>query len=329
MTTRIRQAYNVDENEQRSNYMIYGGVDELVGKTPLLNLKKYAKKHDLRAEILAKLEYFNPSGSVKDRVAKAMIEDAEAKGILTHDSVIIEPTSGNTGIGLAAIGAAKGYKVILTMPETMSVERRNIIKAYGAEIVLTEGAKGMKGAIAKAEELAKTLPNAFIAGQFVNPANPRAHYLTTGPEIWNDTDGKVDILVAGVGTGGTLSGTGKYLKEKTPDLKVIAVEPETSPVLSKGVSGSHKIQGIGAGFVPDTLDTSVYDEIITVNNEVCFSTAKELGVTEGVLVGISSGAALWAATEVAKRAENAGKNIVVILPDGGDRYFSTPLFQSK
>ncbi|MDY5819689.1 MAG: cysteine synthase A [Candidatus Borkfalkiaceae bacterium] len=309
--------------------MIYGGVDELVGKTPLLNLKKYAKKHDLRAEILAKLEYFNPSGSVKDRVAKAMIEDAEAKGLLTHDSVIIEPTSGNTGIGLAAIGAAKGYKVILTMPETMSVERRNIIKAYGAEIVLTEGAKGMKGAIAKAEELAKTLPNAFIAGQFVNPANPRAHYLTTGPEIWNDTDGKVDILVAGVGTGGTLSGTGKYLKEKNPNIKVIAVEPETSPVLSKGVSGSHKIQGIGAGFVPDTLDTSVYDEIITVNNEVCFSTAKELGVTEGVLVGISSGAALWAATEVAKRAENAGKNIVVILPDGGDRYFSTPLFQSK
>lgn len=329
MTTRIRQAYNVDENEQRSNYMIYGGVDELVGKTPLLNLKKYAKKHDLRAEILAKLEYFNPSGSVKDRVAKAMIEDAEAKGLLIHDSVIIEPTSGNTGIGLAAIGAAKGYKVILTMPETMSVERRNIIKAYGAEIVLTEGAKGMKGAIAKAEELAKTLPNAFIAGQFVNPANPRAHYLTTGPEIWNDTDGKVDILVAGVGTGGTLSGTGKYLKEKNPDLKVIAVEPETSPVLSKGISGSHKIQGIGAGFIPDTLDTSVYDEIITVNNEVCFSTAKELGVTEGVLVGISSGAALWAATEVAKRAENAGKNIVVILPDGGDRYFSTPLFQSK
>lgn len=309
--------------------MIYDGVDELVGKTPLLNIKKYAKKHDLRAEILAKLEYFNPSGSVKDRVAKAMIEDAEAKGLLTSDSVIIEPTSGNTGIGLAAIGAAKGYRVILTMPETMSVERRNIIKAYGAEIVLTEGAKGMKGAIAKAEELAKTLPNAFIAGQFVNPANPRAHYLTTGPEIWNDTDGKVDILVAGVGTGGTLSGTGKYLKEKTPDLKVIAVEPETSPVLSKGVSGSHKIQGIGAGFVPDTLDTSVYDEIITVNNEVCFSTAKELGVTEGVLVGISSGAALWAATEVAKRAENAGKNIVVILPDGGDRYFSTPLFQSK
>lgn len=309
--------------------MIYDGVDELVGKTPLLNIKKYAKKHDLRAEILAKLEYFNPSGSVKDRVAKAMIEDAEAKGLLTHDSVIIEPTSGNTGIGLAAIGAAKGYKVILTMPETMSVERRNIIKAYGAEIVLTEGAKGMKGAIAKAEELAKTLPNAFIAGQFVNPANPRAHYLTTGPEIWNDTDGKVDILVAGVGTGGTLSGTGKYLKEKNPNIKVIAVEPETSPVLSKGVSGPHKIQGIGAGFVPDTLDTSVYDEIITVNNEVCFSTAKELGVTEGVLAGISSGAALWAATEVAKRAENAGKNIVVILPDGGDRYFSTPLFQSK
>lgn len=309
--------------------MIYDGVDELVGKTPLLNIKKYAKKYDLRAKVFAKLEYFNPSGSVKDRVAKAMIEDAEAKGLLTSDSVIIEPTSGNTGIGLAAIGAAKGYRVILTMPETMSVERRNIIKAYGAEIVLTEGAKGMKGAIAKAEELAKTLPNAFIAGQFVNPANPRAHYLTTGPEIWNDTDGKVDILVAGVGTGGTLSGTGKYLKEKNPNIKVIAVEPETSPVLSKGVSGPHKIQGIGAGFIPDTLDTSVYDEIITVNNEVCFSTAKELGVTEGVLVGISSGAALWAATEVAKRVENAGKNIVVILPDGGDRYFSTPLFQSK
>ena len=329
MTTRIRQAYNVDENEQRSNYMIYGGVDELVGKTPLLNIKKYAKKHDLRAKVFAKLEYFNPSGSVKDRVAKAMIEDAETKGLLTSDSVIIEPTSGNTGIGLAAIGAAKGYRVILTMPETMSVERRNIIKAYGAEIVLTEGAKGMKGAIAKAEELAKTLPNAFIAGQFVNPANPRAHYLTTGPEIWNDTDGKVDILVAGVGTGGTLSGTGKYLKEKNPNIKVIAVEPETSPVLSKGVSGPHKIQGIGAGFIPDTLDTSVYDEIITVDNEVCFAAAKELGVTEGVLAGISSGAALWAATKVAKRAENAGKNIVVILPDGGDRYFSTPLFQSK
>lgn len=309
--------------------MIYDGVDELVGKTPLLNIKKYAKKYDLRAKVFAKLEYFNPSGSVKDRVAKAMIEDAETKGLLTSDSVIIEPTSGNTGIGLAAIGAAKGYKVILTMPETMSVERRNIIKAYGAEIVLTEGAKGMKGAIAKAEELAKTLPNAFIAGQFVNPANPRAHYLTTGPEIWNDTDGKVDILVAGVGTGGTLSGTGKYLKEKNPNIKVIAVEPETSPVLSKGVSGPHKIQGIGAGFIPDTLDTSVYDEIITVDNEVCFAAAKELGVTEGVLAGISSGAALWAATEVAKRAENAGKNIVVILPDGGDRYFSTPLFQSK
>lgn len=309
--------------------MIYDGVDELVGKTPLLNIKKYAKKYDLQAKVFAKLEYFNPSGSVKDRVAKAMIEDAETKGLLTSDSVIIEPTSGNTGIGLAAIGAAKGYKVILTMPETMSVERRNIIKAYGAEIVLTEGAKGMKGAIAKAEELAKTLPNAFIAGQFVNPANPRAHYLTTGPEIWNDTDGKVDILVAGVGTGGTLSGTGKYLKEKNPNIKVIAVEPETSPVLSKGVSGPHKIQGIGAGFIPDTLDTSVYDEIITVDNEVCFAAAKELGVTEGVLAGISSGAALWAATEVAKRAENAGKNIVVILPDGGDRYFSTPLFQSK
>ena len=308
---------------------IYKNIAELIGNTPLVELTKYEKKHNLKATLLGKFEYFNPSGSVKDRIAKAMIEDAEEKGLLTPDSVIIEPTSGNTGIGLAAIGAAKGYKVILTMPETMSVERRNIIKAYGAEIVLTEGSKGMKGAIAKAEELAKTLPDAFIAGQFVNPANPKAHYLTTGPEIWRDTDGKVDILVAGVGTGGTLSGTGKFLKEKNPKLKVIAVEPETSPVLSKGVSGAHKIQGIGAGFVPDTLDTSVYDEVITVDNEVCFAAAKELGVTEGALVGISSGAALWAATKVAERAENAGKNVVVILPDGGDRYFSTPLFQKK
>ena len=306
--------------------MIYGGVDELVGKTPLLNLKKYAKKHDLRAEILAKLEYFNPSGSVKDRVAKAMIEDAEAKGLLTHDSVIIEPTSGNTGIGLAAIGAAKGYKVILTMPETMSVERRNIIKAYGAEIVLTEGAKGMKGAIAKAEELAKTLPNAFIAGQFVNPANPRAHYLTTGPEIWNDTDGKVDYFVAGVGTGGTVTGVGQYLKSKNPGVKVVAVEPASSPVLSQGVAGAHKIQGIGAGFVPAVLDTKIYDEIIPVTNEDAFATGRLIGHKEGVLVGISSGAAVWAALELAKRPENAGKRIVVLLPDTGDRYLSTPLF---
>lgn len=306
--------------------MIYDGVDELVGKTPLLNIKKYAKKHDLRAKVFAKLEYFNPSGSVKDRVAKAMIEDAEAKGLLTHDSVIIEPTSGNTGIGLAAIGAAKGYKVILTMPETMSVERRNIIKAYGAEIVLTEGAKGMKGAIAKAEELAKTLPNAFIAGQFVNPANPRAHYLTTGPEIWNDTDGKVDILVAGVGTGGTLSGTGKYLKEKNPNIKVIAVEPETSPVLSKGVSGSHKIQGIGAGFVPETFDRSVVDRIVTVAGDDAIRTGRELARDEGLLVGISSGAAVCAATRLAEEPENAGKLIVALLPDTGERYLSTALY---
>ena len=306
--------------------MIYDGVDELVGKTPLLNIKKYAKKHDLRAKVFAKLEYFNPSGSVKDRVAKAMIEDAEAKGLLTHDSVIIEPTSGNTGIGLAAIGAAKGYKVILTMPETMSVERRNIIKAYGAEIVLTEGAKGMKGAIAKAEELAKTLPNAFIAGQFVNPANPRVHYLTTGPEIWNDTDGKVDILVAGVGTGGTVTGVGRYLKSQNAAVKVVAVEPKSSAVLSTGVAGAHKIQGIGAGFVPEVLDTAVYDEIIAVADEDAFRLGRELGRSEGVLVGISSGAALWAAIELAKRPENAGKTIVALLPDTGDRYLSTPLF---
>ncbi len=306
---------------------IYKNITELVGNTPLLELAGYEKKHGLNATILGKLEYLNPTGSVKDRIAKAMIEDAEEKGLLKAGSVIIEPTSGNTGIGLAAIGVSKGYRVILTMPETMSVERRNIIKAYGAEIVLTEGAKGMKGAIAKAEELAKEIPGAFIAGQFVNPANPAAHKKTTGPEIWNDTDGKVDFLVAGVGTGGTLSGTGEYLKSQNPNVKVIAVEPETSPVLTKGVGGAHKIQGIGAGFVPDTLNTGIYDEVIDVPNDAAFETAKEVGKTAGVLVGISAGAAVWAATRIAERPENAGKTIVVILPDGGDRYFSTPLFQ--
>ena len=308
---------------------IYQSIDELVGRTPLLELKKYGEKHNLKARILAKLEYFNPSGSVKDRVAKAMIDAAERDGKLFPGAVIIEPTSGNTGIGLAAIGAARGYKVILTMPETMSVERRNIVKAYGAQIVLTEGAKGMKGAIEKAEELAKATPGAVIAGQFVNPANPEAHYKTTGPEIYEDSDGNVDVFVAGVGTGGTLSGVGKYLKEKNAEVKVVAVEPETSPVLTKGVGGSHKIQGIGAGFVPATLDTSVYDEVIDVPNDAAFATAKELGQTEGVLVGISSGAALWAATRLAEREENAGKTIAVVLPDGGDRYFSTPLFQEQ
>lgn len=306
---------------------IYKNITELVGNTPLLELAGYEKKHGLNATILGKLEYLNPTGSVKDRIAKAMIEDAEEKGLLKAGSVIIEPTSGNTGIGLAAIGVSKGYRVILTMPETMSVERRNIIKAYGAEIVLTEGAKGMKGAIAKAEELAKEIPGAFIAGQFVNPANPAAHKKTTGPEIWNDTDGKVDFLVAGVGTGGTLSGTGEYLKSRNPNVKVIAVEPETSPVLTKGVGGAHKIQGIGAGFVPDTLNTGIYDEVIDVPNDAAFETAKEVGKTAGVLVGISAGAAVWAATRIAERPENAGKTIVVILPDCGDRYFSTPLFQ--
>ena len=306
--------------------MIYDGVDELVGKTPLLNIKKYAKKHDLRAKVFAKLEYFNPSGSVKDRVAKAMIEDAEAKGLLHPDSVIIEPTSGNTGIGLAAVAASKGYRVILTMPETMSVERRNLLKAYGAQLVLTEGSKGMKGAIAKADELAKETPHSFIPSQFTNPANPTAHFATTGPEIWEDTDGKVDIFVAGVGTGGTISGVGEFLKSKNPDIKVIAVEPATSPVLSKGVSGPHKIQGIGAGFVPETLDTKIYDEIIPVENEDAFRTGAAIARREGVLVGISSGAAVWAATELAKRPENKGKLIVVLLPDTGDRYLSTPMF---
>ena len=306
---------------------IYNSITQLVGNTPLLKVVNYSKANGLEAEVLVKLEYLNPAGSVKDRIAKAMIEDAEAKGLLKAGSVIVEPTSGNTGIGLAAVATAKGYRAILTMPETMSVERRNLLKAYGAEIVLTEGAKGMKGAIAKAEELAKEIPGAFIPGQFTNPANPAAHFATTGPEIWNDTDGKVDFFVAGVGTGGTLSGVGKFLKSKNPNVKVVAVEPESSPVLSKGVAGPHKIQGIGAGFVPDTLDTKIYDEIIPVSNEDAFATGKAVARTDGVLVGISSGAALFAATQLAKRPENKGKTIVVLLPDTGDRYLSTPLFQ--
>ena len=305
---------------------IYTSADQLIGGTPLLELTHIEKFYDLNAKILAKLEYFNPAGSVKDRVAKAMIDDAEAKGILTPDSVIIEPTSGNTGIGLASVAAARGYRIIIVMPETMSVERRQIMKAYGAELVLSEGAKGMKGAIAKADELAKEIPNSFIPGQFVNPANPKAHYETTGPEIYRDTDGDVDIFVAGVGTGGTLTGVGRYLKEKKPDVKIVAVEPKSSAVLSTGVAGPHKIQGIGAGFVPDILDTKIYDEIIPVENEDAFRLGREIGKREGVLVGISSGAALWAAVELAKRPENAGKNIVVLLPDTGDRYLSTPLF---
>ena len=305
---------------------IYTSADQLIGKTPLLELTHIEKAHDLKAKIVAKLEYFNPAGSVKDRIAKAMIDDAEAKGLLKAGSVIIEPTSGNTGIGLASVAAARGYRIIIVMPETMSVERRQLMKAYGAELVLTEGAKGMKGAIAKADELAKEIPNSFVAGQFVNPANPKAHYETTGPEIWADTDGKVDFFVAGVGTGGTITGTGKFLKEKNPAVKVVAVEPKTSAVLSTGIAGSHKIQGIGAGFVPDVLDTGIYDEIIAVDNDDAFAVGKEIGQREGVLVGISSGAALWAAIELAKRPENAGKTIVVLLPDTGDRYLSTPLF---
>ena len=305
---------------------IYTSADQLIGKTPLLELTHMEKAHDLKAKIVAKLEYFNPAGSVKDRIAKAMIDDAEAKGLLKAGSVIIEPTSGNTGIGLASVAAARGYRIIIVMPETMSVERRQLMKAYGAELVLTEGAKGMKGAIAKADELAKEIPNSFVAGQFVNPANPKAHYETTGPEIWADTDGKVDFFVAGVGTGGTITGTGKFLKEKNPAVKVVAVEPKTSAVLSTGIAGSHKIQGIGAGFVPDVLDTKIYDEIIPVDNDDAFAVGKEMGHREGVLVGISSGAALWAAIELAKRPENAGKTIVVLLPDTGDRYLSTPLF---
>ena len=305
---------------------IYTSADQLIGHTPLLELTHIEKAHDLKAKIVAKLEYFNPAGSVKDRIAKAMIDDAEVKGLLKAGSVIIEPTSGNTGIGLASVAAARGYRIIIVMPETMSVERRQLMKAYGAELVLTEGAKGMKGAIAKADELAKEIPNSFVAGQFVNPANPKAHYETTGPEIWQDTDGKVDIFVAGVGTGGTITGVGKFLKEKNPAVKVVAVEPKTSAVLSTGIAGSHKIQGIGAGFVPDVLDTRIYDEIIPVDNDDAFAVGKEIGHREGVLVGISSGAALWAAIELAKRPENAGKTIVVLLPDTGDRYLSTPLF---
>ena len=305
---------------------IYTSADQLIGKTPLLELTQIEKSEGLNAKILAKLEYFNPAGSVKDRIAKAMIDDAEARGILKTGSTIIEPTSGNTGIGLAAIAAAKGYKTILTMPETMSVERRNILKAYGAELVLTEGAKGMKGAIEKAKELAETTENSFIPSQFTNPANPAYHRATTGPEIWADTDGKVDIFVAGVGTGGTVTGVGQYLKSQNPDVKVVAVEPAGSPVLSQGKAGAHKIQGIGAGFVPETLDTKVYDEIITVENEDAFKTGRDIARSEGVLVGISSGAAVWAATELAKRPENKGKTIVALLPDTGERYLSTPMF---
>ena len=305
---------------------IYTSADQLIGKTPLLELTHLEKELKLEAKVLAKLEYFNPAGSVKDRIAKAMIDDAEAKGALKPGSVIIEPTSGNTGIGLASVAAARGYRIIIVMPETMSVERRQLMKAYGAELVLTEGAKGMKGAIAKAEELAKEIPNSFIPGQFVNPANPAAHKATTGPEIWEDTDGQVDIFVAGVGTGGTITGVGEYLKSQNPNVKVVAVEPATSPVLSKGTAGAHKIQGIGAGFVPAVLDTKVYDEIIPVENEAAFAIGKKIGKTEGVLVGISSGAAVWAAVELAKRPENKGKTIVALLPDTGDRYLSTPLF---
>lgn len=305
---------------------IYKSALDLVGNTPLLEVIHFEKDNNLEATVLVKLEYFNPAGSVKDRIAKAIIEDAEKTGKLKPDSVIIEPTSGNTGIGLASVAAAKGYRLIITMPETMSVERRNLMKAYGAELVLTDGAKGMKGAIAKANELAEEIPNSFIAGQFTNPVNPATHKATTGPEIWNDTEGKVDIFIAGVGTGGTLSGVGEYLKSKNPDVKIVAVEPATSPVLSKGTAGPHKIQGIGAGFVPDTLNTKIYDEIITVENEDAFATGKAFPKQEGVLVGISSGAALWAAKELAKRPENKGKTIVALLPDTGDRYLSTPLF---
>lgn len=305
---------------------VYTSIDQLIGNTPLLELSNIEKNLDLKAKVLVKLEYFNPAGSVKDRIAKAMLDDAEAAGKLNKDSVIIEPTSGNTGVGLASVAAARGYRLIITMPETMSVERRLLMKAYGAELVLTDGAKGMKGAIVKAEELTAEIPNSFIAGQFTNPANPQAHIKTTGPEIWNDTEGKVDVFVAGVGTGGTVTGVGKYLKSQNPDVKVVAVEPTSSPVLSKGTAGAHKIQGIGAGFVPDTLDTSVYDEVIAVENDDAFETGRLVGHSEGVLVGISSGAAVWAAIELAKRPENEGKTIVALLADTGERYLSTPLF---
>lgn len=305
---------------------VYTSIDQLIGNTPLLELSNIEKNLDLKAKVLVKLEYFNPAGSVKDRISKAMLDDAEAAGKLNKDSVIIEPTSGNTGVGLASVAAARGYRLIITMPETMSVERRLLMKAYGAELVLTDGAKGMKGAIAKAEELTAEIPNSFIAGQFANPANPQAHIKTTGPEIWNDTEGKVDVFVAGVGTGGTVTGVGKYLKSQNPDVKVVAVEPASSPVLSKGTAGAHKIQGIGAGFVPDTLDTSVYDEVIAVENDDAFETGRLVGHSEGVLVGISSGAAVWAAIELAKRPENEGKTIVALLADTGERYLSTPLF---
>ena len=305
---------------------VYTSIDQLIGNTPLLELSNIEKNLDLKAKVLVKLEYFNPAGSVKDRIAKAMLDDAEAAGKLNKDSVIIEPTSGNTGVGLASVAAARGYRLIITMPETMSVERRLLMKAYGAELVLTDGAKGMKGAIAKAEELTAEIPNSFIAGQFTNPANPQAHIKPTGPEIWNDTEGKVDVFVAGVGTGGTVTGVGKYLKSQNPDVKVVAVEPASSPVLSKGTAGAHKIQGIGAGFVPDTLDTSVYDEVIAVENDDAFETGRLVGHSEGVLVGISSGAAVWAAIELAKRPENEGKTIVALLADTGERYLSTPLF---
>lgn len=305
---------------------IYKSLVELIGRTPLLELKNYSEQHDLEATLLGKLEYFNPAGSVKDRIAKAMIEDAEEKGLLNPKSVIIEPTSGNTGIGLAAVAAARGYRIILTMPETMSIERRNLLKAYGAEVVLTEGVKGMKGAIEKAKELTQSIPNSFMPGQFDNPANPKVHVVTTGPEIWEDTEGEVDIFVAGVGTGGTISGVGKYLKQKNPKVKIVAVEPFDSPVLSGGKPGPHKIQGIGAGFVPQTLDTAIYDELIPVKNEDAFRAARTIARCEGVLIGISSGAAVWAATELAKRPENKGKTIVVLLPDTGERYLSTPLF---
>ena len=327
----LRQIYYTDKihngRENITMSKIYTSADQLIGKTPLLELTNIEKKLGLKATILAKLEYFNPAGSVKDRIAKAMIDEAEASGALKPGSVIIEPTSGNTGIGLAAVAAARGYRIIIVMPETMSVERRQLMKAYGAELVLTEGAKGMKGAIAKADELAKEIPDSFIPGPFVNPANPKAHRETTGPEIYEDTDGKVDIFIAGVGTGGTVTGVGEYLKSKNPDVKVVAVEPKDSPVLSEGKAGSHKIQGIGAGFVPDVLNTSVYDEVFPVSNEDAFETGKLLGKSEGVLVGISSGAALYAAIELAKRPENQGKTIVALLPDTGDRYLSTPLFQ--